>query len=265
MPSLTTYIKLYASLIRLYPKSYRERYGESMQQTFSDLLRELAEDERGVFGYALWMCAETSSEIVKMNLRNFIMMNKRIVVIILSIVGLLSIPLIAMQFSKEVDWSGSDFLIMGIMLSVAGLLFEIGARMSTNTPYRVGLATAVGTGFLLTWMNLAVGIIGSENNPANELYFGVVLIGFIGALLSMFKANGMAIAALVTAIVQFLVPILALMIYQPEFSSGDGPGVVGVFILNSFFVGMWLVAARLFRNAAQQGQQPPATASPIST
>jgi hypothetical protein len=157
------------------------------------------------------------------------------------------------------QWTGSDFLIMGIMLSVAGLLFEIGARMSTNTPYRVGLATAVGTGFLLTWMNLAVGIIGSENNPANELFFGVVLIGFIGALLSMFKANGMAIAALVTAVAQFLVPILALIIYQPEIPAGEGPGVVGVFILNTFFVGMWLVAARLFRNAARQVQQPPTT------
>jgi hypothetical protein len=224
-----------------------------MAQTFSDLLHERALDGRAIAGYALWMCAETSVQILVLNVRGFLMANnKRVVRIALAIIGLLLIPLIAMQFTSEVAWSGSDFLIMGIMLTVAGTLYEIGARMSKNTPYRVGWATAVGTGFLLTWMNLAVGIIGSENNPANQLFFGVVIIGFFGALLSMFKARGLALAALVTATAQFLVPILALMIYQPEFGPGEGPGVIGVFILNSIFVGLWLVAARLFKNASDR-------------
>jgi hypothetical protein len=240
-------------LLRFSPRAFRERYGEGMKQTFTDLLHERAQEGRALAGCALWMCAETSFTILKLNIRNFLMANnKRVMRIALAIIGLLSIPLIAMQFTDEVAWSGSDFLIMGIMLSVAGALYEIGARMSTNTPYRVGLATAVGTGLLLTWMNLAVGIIGSENNPANELFFFVVLIGFFGAIISGLKAPGMALAALVTAVAQFLVPIAALIIYQPNITEGEGPGMIGVFILNSFFVGLWLVAARLFKNAAEK-------------
>lgn len=252
MTSLKTYQKIYRTLLRLYPKQYRERYAEPMQQTFTDLLKERAEEKHGLFVAAMWMYADTSIQILRSNIRAASMQNKRLVRIVIAIITLLAIPLVAMQFTDEVNWSASDFIIMGIMLSVAGALFEIGARFSKNTPYRVGLATAVGTGFLLTWMNLAVGIIGSENNPANQLFFPVVIIGFFGALLSVFKARGLAIAALTTAIAQFLVPIVALLIYQPEFGPGEGPGVVGVFILNSIFVGLWLVSARLFKNAAEQ-------------
>ena len=34
-------------------------------------------------------------------------------------------PLVAMQFSSEVDWSLSDFVIVGTMLGVAGLAMEL--------------------------------------------------------------------------------------------------------------------------------------------
>lgn len=256
----TRYRSIYARLLRLYPAKFRERYAEGMLQTFNDLLRDRSEDGRVPVGYALWMFLETFRGIIKTNATHFVMHNKRIVWILFGIATLLLIPLIAMQFTEEMDWSLADFIMMGIMLSVAGLLFEVGARISTNKPYRIALATGVGTGFLLTWMNLAVGIIGSENNPANELYGAVILIGFFGVLLSGFKAKGMARAAVATAIAQFLVPIIALIVWSPQLTSGEGPGVVGVFILNSFFVGLWLVSARLFANVAQE--PPPAAAMP---
>jgi hypothetical protein len=252
-----TYRRLYEVLLRLSPRSFRERFGEGMRQTFNDLLRERSREGRGMIAYALWMCAETSVQILRMNITSFAMKNKRIVGIICAIIGLLLIPFIASQITDEMQWTGSDYFLMGIMLTIAGTLFEVGARFSTSTPYRVGLATAVATGVVLLWLSAAVGIIGPENNPKNELYAGVLLIGFIGALLSMFKARGLAIAALVTAIAQFLVPILALIIYPPDITSGEGPSMIGVFILNSFFVGLWLVAARLFKQAAEtEGAAP---------
>src|SRR4026209_2458574 len=45
----------YAKLLRLYPKPYRERFGEGMEQTFNDLCRERLKTERGLFSLALWM------------------------------------------------------------------------------------------------------------------------------------------------------------------------------------------------------------------
>jgi hypothetical protein len=43
-------------------------------------------------------------------------------------------------------------------------------------------------------------------------------------------------------------------------SPGSPPGVLGVLILNGFFVGLFLGSAWLFRNAARE--QPPASIHP---
>ena len=57
--------------------------------------------------------------------------------------ALLSIPAIAMQFTSEVDWSGSDFIVMGIMLGTAFGTFDLASRMSGSIPYRAGAGVAV--------------------------------------------------------------------------------------------------------------------------
>jgi hypothetical protein len=66
-PSIRRYRSWYATLLRLYPKSYRERFGEGMEQTFNDLCRERAQEGKGLFRLALWMFAETSAGIIKEN------------------------------------------------------------------------------------------------------------------------------------------------------------------------------------------------------
>lgn len=41
-------------------------------------------------------------------------------------------------------------------------------------------------------MNGAVGIVGSEDNPANLMYGGVLAVGIVGAVIARFRAEGMA-------------------------------------------------------------------------
>jgi len=48
----------YAKLLRLYPRPFRERFGEGMAQTFHDLCREHSRNKRGQFGLALWIFFE---------------------------------------------------------------------------------------------------------------------------------------------------------------------------------------------------------------
>lgn len=57
----------YAKLLRLYPKPYRERFGEGMEQTFNDLCRERLKAEKGLFSFALWTFLETSLAIIREN------------------------------------------------------------------------------------------------------------------------------------------------------------------------------------------------------
>jgi len=76
------------------------------------------------------------------------------------VVAILLIPLIAMQFTDEVNWSLFDFLIMGGMLFGTGLLILWIWNSVKNKTYRCLLIAFLLIGFLLIWAELAVGIFG---------------------------------------------------------------------------------------------------------
>lgn len=71
--AIARYRRWYRQLIRLHSKPHRERFAESMEQTFNDLLRERSQAGKGFFGCALWLFVETSFGIVKENIRHFTM------------------------------------------------------------------------------------------------------------------------------------------------------------------------------------------------
>lgn len=154
--------------------------------------------------------------------------------------ALLLLPYAAMQFTDEVAWDLADFIIFGVMLAGACVTLEVAARMTGNSAYRAAAGVAVGTAFLLVWMNLAVGLIGSEDNPANLMYAGVLAVPVIGGCIVRFRAMGMAVALIATAIAQVVVVVIAL-------AEGWGEALV----LTAVFVALWLASAALFRRSAQ--------------
>src|SRR3712207_9407040 len=103
---------------------------------------------------------------------------------------------------------------MGAMLFGACGAFELAARMTGNNAYRAAVAVAVVAVFLLVWINLAVGVIGSEDNPANLLYLGVLAVGFLGAIIAGLRPRGMARTLFAMALAQALVPLIALVIWK---------------------------------------------------
>ena len=74
-PLIRGYRDRYARLLRLYPKAYRERFGEAMEQTFNDLCRERVKAGKGLFGFALWTFFETSAGIFRETITFIIMQN----------------------------------------------------------------------------------------------------------------------------------------------------------------------------------------------
>ena len=99
------------------------------------------------------------------------MKNKNIIRIALVTAFILLMPLVAMQFSAEVDWNLFDFVVAGTLLFGSGLTYELIASKAGNTAYRAAVGVAVAAALLLVWINLAVGIIGSEDNPVNADVF----------------------------------------------------------------------------------------------
>lgn len=181
------------------------------------------------------------------------MKSKRFIRPALATAFILLIPLAAMQFTDEVDWNWFDFVVMGALIFAAGLAFELIAGKTKATAYRAAAGVALAASFLLVWVNLAVGIIGSEDNPANLMYFAVVLIAIAGAAVARLRPLGMARAMFAAAAALALVPVIALLIGGSQASAlREPPGMLGVFALNAFFVLLFVASALLFRRAASR-------------
>jgi len=154
--------------------------------------------------------------------------------------GLLALPAVAMQFTNEVNWTASDFIFAGGMFAIVGGLFELAARASRNIAYRVAVVLAVACPFLQLWITLAVGIIGSEDNPANWTYVAMVLIAASAAMVSKGDARLLSRAMLVMVAMQALFSALHLI---------DGHFTL---VIDLFFCAIWYLASQLFAKAAQQ-------------
>jgi hypothetical protein len=87
--------------------------------------------------------------------------NKRLVGIVLAVVFLLLVPLVAMQFTNEVNWSLFDFVVAGVLLLGTGLLCELVMRKVRKIEYRIVLCLAVLAVLFLIWVELAVGLFGT--------------------------------------------------------------------------------------------------------
>ncbi|WP_143960952.1 hypothetical protein [Litoribacter populi] len=87
--------------------------------------------------------------------------NTRLVVILSSAVLILMLPLVAMQFTDEVFWTASDFIIAGILLFSTGLGVEWALRKLQKATHRLAVCAIILLAFFLVWAELAVGIFNS--------------------------------------------------------------------------------------------------------
>ena len=74
---------------------------------------------------------------------------------------ILSIPLMAMQFTKEVNWTISDFLVMGILLFTTVFTIDFVLKKFKTLKSRLILIVGIVVLLALVLAELAVGIFGS--------------------------------------------------------------------------------------------------------
>ncbi|WP_343687209.1 hypothetical protein [Chryseobacterium gleum] len=90
------------------------------------------------------------------------MTQKQITVAIYALpVALLSIPLLGNLFSKEVNWSPSDFLIAGILLFTTAFLINLVRNKIKKQSQKILICIFILLALALIWLELAVGIFGS--------------------------------------------------------------------------------------------------------
>jgi hypothetical protein len=140
----------------------------------------------------------------------------------------------------------SDYVFAATVFAIVGATFELAARKSGDKWYRAGVALALATAFLLVWFNGAVGIIGSEDNPSNLMFFVVIAVAIAGAIVAQFDARGMARAMFVAAFAEMVV---GGVVFVGRLGASEPPGLTGVLMVIAFFGLLLLLSAWSFRKA----------------
>lgn len=167
---------------------------------------------------------------------------------------LLLLPLVAMQFTDEVNWTAGDFVFATVLLFSSLGAYEIAARKTSDTAYRAGIGLAIAATFLLIWGNGAVYI---TDSAADGMYYVAAAIGIVGVILALFRPGGGARVLLVAALALVLVSVFALAAGMVPNYYASALEVVGI---TGFYVALYAGAAWLLREAARGVGERSATA-----
>ncbi len=88
-------------------------------------------------------------------------MKNRLRLIVLAVIALLLIPLIAMQFTNEVNWGLMDFLIAAFLLFSTGIILDLINKKISKPKIGILLSLIILLTVILIWAELAVGILGT--------------------------------------------------------------------------------------------------------
>ena len=86
---------------------------------------------------------------------------KRFNIIVLITAIVLLMPLLAMQFTNEVNWNLFDFVIAGVLLLATGLTYDFVIRKVNKNKFRILIFVIIFLMVTLIWAELAVGIFGT--------------------------------------------------------------------------------------------------------
>ena len=117
---------------------------------------------------------------------------------------------------------------------------------TSRTAYRFAMSIALIAACLLVWLSLGVGMIGKDGDPVNMMYFVVIAIGIIGAIISRLRSAGMARTLLAMALAQGSIALIALIARLGL--PWSGPAEIA--LLNGTFIVMFVGSAWLFKRAA---------------
>jgi hypothetical protein len=234
----------YAMLLRLYPRPFRERFGEGMAQTFNDLCREHGDAGRGLFGFALWIFCETLVGIVRENIMHMNQLGKTMLRVAVGALVVLMVPLVASQLVEGWSWNAGGFVIVYLLFFATGMAYALIARKMGAWSYKAGVGVALVAGFALGWSNIVQ--VADSGHPENLVYYSVLAVGIVGACLARLKARGLALTLFAMAATLALVAVI-LPSGAPSYLARN------MAIGHGVFVALFTASGLLFRHASLAG------------
>ncbi|HTJ29391.1 MAG TPA: hypothetical protein VL346_02770 [Acidobacteriaceae bacterium] len=236
------YRAVYAMLLRLYPRAFRERFSEGMAQTFHDLCRERQNASQPLFGFALWIYLETSEGIVMENLSNMRQLGNTMLRVALGALAMLMAPLVASRLVEGWHWSAASFVFVYVLFFAVGMVYALIARRMNVWSYKAGVGLALASGFALGWSTMVQ--TADSGHPERLWYLSVLVVGLIGASIARLRAPGLAVTLFAMAAVLALISV--------ALPSGAPPHLaLRMAIGHAAFVALFTTAGLLFRHASQ--------------
>lgn len=231
----------YSMLLRLYPLPFRERFGEGMAQTFHDLCRERGDAGRGLFGFALWIFFETSVGVIRENITRMNQLGKTMLRVALVALGLLMVPLVASRVVEGWNWPAWAFVRVYVLFFGTVMAYALIARKMGAWSYKAGVAVALVAGFALGWSNMVQ--VADSGHPENLVYYSVLAVGVVGALLARLKARGLALTLFVMAATLALIAVMLPSGAPPDLARNMAIG-------HGVYVALFIASGLLFRRAS---------------
>jgi hypothetical protein len=235
------YQACYAMLLRLYPRPFRERFGEGMAQTFHDLCREHRDAGRRLFGFALWIFCETLGGIVMENVIRMNQLGKTTLRVALVALGLLMVPLVASQLVPGWNWPASGFVFVYLLFFATGMAYALIARKMGAWSYKAGVGVALVAGFALGWSTMVQ--TADSGHPERLWYLSVLVVGFIGACLARLQTRGLALTLFAMAATLALIAVILPSGAPPDMARRMAIGHGGLVVL-------FIASGLMFRHAS---------------
>jgi hypothetical protein len=162
----------------------------------------------------------------------------------LGALAVLMVPLVASRVVEGWNWGAGSFVFVYVLFFATGMVYALIARKMGAWSYKAGVAVALVAGFALGWSNM-VHVADSEN-PANLVYYSVLAVGLIGALLARLEARGLARTLFAMAATLALIAVML--------PSGAPPYLArNMAIGHGVFVALFTASGLLFRHASLAG------------
>ena len=240
------YRRWYAMLLRLYPRPFRERFGEGMAQTFHDLCRERGDAGRGLFGFVLWMFCETLGGIVMENVTRMNQLGKTMLRVALASLGLLMVPLVASRLVEGWNWPAGAFVRVYLLFFATGMAYALIARKMGAWSYKAGVGVALVAGFALGWSTMVQ--TADSGHPERLWYLSVLVVGFIGACLARLKAPRLAVTLFAMAATLALITVMLPSGAPPDMARRMAIG-------HGVYVALFIASGLMFRHASLAGSK----------
>jgi hypothetical protein len=162
----------------------------------------------------------------------------------LGALAVLMVPLVASRVVEGWNWTAGSFVLVYVLFFATGMVYALIARKMGAWSYKAGVGVALVAGFALGWSNM-VHVADSEN-PANLVYYSVLVVGVVGALLARLEARGLARTLFAMAATLALIAVML--------PSGAPPYLArNMAIGHGVFVALFTASGLLFRHASLAG------------